>query len=63
MANLTTTLEDVGNIVEKGAQAYKLRTKSPATRNMKTCSTVFAACSSLTDFQTTTATGSTDRPR
>ncbi len=45
-----------GNIVEKGAQAYKLRTKSPATRNMKTCSTVFSACSSLTDFQTTTAT-------
>jgi type IV pilus assembly protein PilY1 len=35
-----------GNIVEKGAQAYRLRTDS--TRNMKTCSPVFATCAGTT---------------
>ena len=53
-----------GNIVEKGAQAYMLRsvstcTGSPATctiatpRTVKTCSSVFASCTSLTDFNNT----------
>jgi type IV pilus assembly protein PilY1 len=45
-----------GNIVEKGAEAYKLRNKVPANRTVKTCSTVFASCTSLTDFTTTTLT-------
>lgn len=44
-----------GNIVEKGAQAYTLRTMTPASRTMKTCSPVFAGCTSLTDFATTNA--------
>lgn len=39
-----------GNIVEKGAQAYKLRNTSPPTaRNVKTCT---GSCSSLSDFNT-----------
>jgi type IV pilus assembly protein PilY1 len=37
-----------GNIVEKGAQAYRLR--SDATRTIKTCSATFASCTTLTDF-------------
>ncbi len=45
-----------GNIVEKGAQGYKLRLMTPAARRVKTCSTVFASCTSLTDFSTATAT-------
>lgn len=44
-----------GNIVEKGAQAYKLRAISPSTRNVKTCSTSFPGCTSLIDFSTATA--------
>lgn len=40
-----------GNIVEKGAQAYQLRSASPTARNMKTCSP--SSCSTLTDFNTT----------
>lgn len=54
-----------GNIVEKGAQAYRLRsvstcTGSPETctiatpRTVKTCSSVFASCTTLTDFDNTT---------
>jgi type IV pilus assembly protein PilY1 len=40
-----------GNIVEKGAQAYTLR--STTTRILKTCSATFASCTSpLTDFNT-----------
>jgi type IV pilus assembly protein PilY1 len=40
-----------GNIVEKGAQAYTLR--STTTRILKTCSPTFASCvSPLTDFNT-----------
>jgi type IV pilus assembly protein PilY1 len=42
-----------GNIVEKGAQAYRLRTDS--TRNIKTCSPDFATCAStgaLSTFDT-----------
>jgi type IV pilus assembly protein PilY1 len=37
-----------GNIVEKGAQAYRLR--SATARTMKTCSPAFASCATLTDF-------------
>lgn len=39
-----------GNIVEKGAQAYQLR--SSTTRTVKTCSPTFASCTSLVDFNT-----------
>jgi type IV pilus assembly protein PilY1 len=45
-----------GNIVEKGAQAYRLRTDS--TRNVKTCSPTFATCAStpaLNTFDTANA--------
>jgi type IV pilus assembly protein PilY1 len=54
-----------GNIVEKGAQGYKLRGMVPSARTVKTCSSTFSACTSLTDFTTTntavvTAMGSTD---
>jgi type IV pilus assembly protein PilY1 len=37
-----------GNVVEKGAQGYMLR--STTTRTLKTCSPTFASCTSLTDF-------------
>lgn len=40
-----------GNIVEKGGEAYKLR--ATTTRTMKTCSTTFASCTSLLDFNST----------
>lgn len=43
-----------GNIVEKGAQAYKLR--STTTRTVKTCSSVFASCTSMTDFNNSNVT-------
>jgi type IV pilus assembly protein PilY1 len=45
-----------GNVVEKGAQGTILRSASPATRVVKTCSApgTFASCS-LTDFATSTA--------
>ncbi|MES2500303.1 MAG: pilus assembly protein PilY, partial [Pseudomonadota bacterium] len=54
---LTTANSDAsntpdGNIVEKGAQAYKLR--SSTTRSVKTCSD--ASCTSLANFNSTTAT-------
>lgn len=40
-----------GNVVEKGAQAYKLR--STTTRTMQTCAaTSFGACTTLTNFAT-----------
>ncbi len=42
-----------GNIVEKGAQAYKLRSITPSDRAVKTCSPVFASCTAMTDFTTT----------
>ena len=38
-----------GNIVEKGGQAYRLRTS--VTRTMRTCSPTFASCTTLTDFE------------
>ncbi|OWW21866.1 pilus assembly protein [Noviherbaspirillum denitrificans] len=43
-----------GNIVEKGAQAYKQR-QAAATRTVKTCSTSFSACTSMTNFDTANA--------
>ena len=42
-----------GNIVEKGAQAYMLR--STTARNMKTCGATMASCSSLVAFDSTSA--------
>jgi type IV pilus assembly protein PilY1 len=39
-----------GNVVEKGAQGYMLR--STTTRTVKTCSPIFASCTSLVDFNT-----------
>jgi len=39
-----------GNIVDKGAQAHKLR--GSTARTLKTCSPVFASCTTLTDFNT-----------
>ncbi len=58
-----------GNIVEKGAQAFKLRSITPSARTVKTCSPVFASCTTLTDFttanvaitQTLLNSGGTDR--
>lgn len=55
-ANCTTLNSDVsnfpdGNIVEKGAQGYKLR--GTTTRTVKTCSSVL--CIALTDFNKTNA--------
>ncbi|GAB3549343.1 hypothetical protein GCM10027343_30920 [Noviherbaspirillum agri] len=44
-----------GNVVEKGGHAYMLRSIAPATRIVKTCSPVFATCSTtsaLTSFDT-----------
>jgi type IV pilus assembly protein PilY1 len=43
-----------GNIVEKGAQAYKLR--STTTRTVKTCSATFASCTAMTDFNNANVT-------
>ncbi len=42
-----------GNIVEKGGQAYRLRTS--VTRTVKTCSPTFASCTAATDFDTANA--------
>jgi type IV pilus assembly protein PilY1 len=43
-----------GNIVEKGGQAFKLRSGSPSSRTVKTCGTSMGTCtSSLDDFTTT----------
>ena len=40
-----------GNVVEKGGQAYGLR--SSTTRTVHTCNPAFASCSDLTDFDAT----------
>lgn len=45
-----------GNVVEKGAQAYMLR--STTTRGVKTCSATFASCTAMTDFNNTNVTQS-----
>jgi len=42
-----------GNIVEKGATGYVLR--GSTSRSIKTCSPVFASCTTLTDFNTANA--------
>lgn len=39
-----------GNMVEKGGQAYVLRTTSPADRVVKTCDSTVSSCTTLTDF-------------
>lgn len=43
-----------GNVVDKGAQAYKTRNMSA--RPVKTCNPVFASCTTLIDFDSTSAT-------
>jgi type IV pilus assembly protein PilY1 len=56
IANSTYSNYPDGNVVEKGAQAYQLR--STTTRRVKTCSPTFASCTAagaLTDFVTTNA--------
>lgn len=54
VANSDASNTPDGNIVEKGAQAYKLRTTT--TRMVKTCSAAFASCTALTDFNNTNVT-------
>ena len=69
VANSKSSNYPDGNIVEKGAQAYKLRNLTPSARTVKTCSPVFASCTALTDFSTSNAvitqallnSGGTDR--
>lgn len=41
-----------GNMVEKGGQGYMLRAASPGTRTLQTCSSTFASCTTLKDFNT-----------
>jgi type IV pilus assembly protein PilY1 len=45
-----------GEVVEKGGQAYVLRQADPSTRVVKTCSTTFSSCTTLTDFSTSNGT-------
>ncbi len=49
VANSKASNTPDGNIVEKGGQAYRLR--STTTRLVKTCDPDFASCSGLTDFE------------
>ena len=51
-ANSDVSNSPDGNIVEKGAQAYQLR--STTSRNVKTCS--LTSCAALTNFNNTTVT-------
>ena len=44
-----------GNVVEKGGHAYVLRAMTPTARNVKTCSSTFASCTSLTTYNTSNA--------
>ncbi len=39
-----------GNVVEKGAQGFKLRAVTPSARTVYTCNPTFASCTALTDF-------------
>lgn len=55
VANSNSSNYPDGNIVEKGAQGYKVRSVVPASRTVKTCSPVFASCTSMTDFSTANA--------
>ncbi len=45
-----------GNIVEKGAQAYVLRGTTAGARTVYTCSSTFASCTALLNFNASTAT-------
>ena len=56
IANVDTTVSNYpdGNIVEKGAASYQLR--STTTRTVKTCSSTFASCTTLTNFDNTNVT-------
>ncbi|MDP1605972.1 MAG: PilC/PilY family type IV pilus protein [Rhodocyclaceae bacterium] len=54
VANADNSNYPDGNIVEKGAQAYKLR--STTARTVRTCSSVFASCTAMTDFNNTNVT-------
>ncbi|HJV73067.1 MAG TPA: pilus assembly protein PilY [Noviherbaspirillum sp.] len=54
VANSASSNYPDGNIVDKGAQAYKLR--STTSRPLKTCSPVFTSCTTLTDFDNTKVT-------
>jgi type IV pilus assembly protein PilY1 len=49
-----------GDVVEKGAQAYMLRSIAPSARVVKTCGTSMSTCSSLGDFTTSALTGVAD---
>lgn len=70
IAGASTSNYPDGNIVEKGAQAHKLRSITPVSRTMKTCAPG-ASCTALTDFHTANsaitqallnpAAGATDR--
>jgi type IV pilus assembly protein PilY1 len=53
VANSDSSNYPDGNIVEKGAQAYRLRNDS--SRSVLTCSSTFASCTALTTFNTANA--------
>jgi type IV pilus assembly protein PilY1 len=48
-----------GNVVEKGAQAYVLRTLTPSSRTMKTCGTAMSSCDAASDLVSFTSSLST----
>ena len=50
VANSAGSNSPDGSIVERGAQAYRLRSGTVTSRNVKTCSPVFASCTTLTNF-------------
>ncbi len=54
IANADASNYPDGPVVEKGGQAYVLR--SSTTRTVKTCSATFASCTSLFDFSTSATT-------
>jgi len=54
VANSTDSNYPDGNIVEKGAAAYELR--SDVSRTVKTCDTTFADCTSLVAYSTSVVT-------
>lgn len=54
VANSAASNYPDGNIVEKGAQAHKLR--STTARTVKTCPSAFASCTALVDFNNSNVT-------
>lgn len=60
VAGSTSSNYPDGNVVDKGAQAYKLR--STTSRPIKTCSPVFTSCTSLTAFPNAAITESALTP-